>query len=39
MWKRGEITATECFHRMEISATTFYRLVKNIKSQKKTQRI
>lgn len=28
MWKRGEITATECFRRMEISRTTFYRLVK-----------
>ena len=34
MWKRGEITATECFHRMEISATTFYRLVKNIEDPK-----
>jgi len=34
LWKRGEITAAECFHRMEISATTFYRLVKNIEEPK-----
>lgn len=30
MWKRGEITATECFRRMGISRTTFYRLVKAV---------
>jgi len=27
-WKRGEITAADCFRRMGISRTTFYRLVK-----------
>ena len=32
MWKRGEITATECFRRMGISRTTFYRLVKTIET-------
>ena len=30
MWKRGEITATECFRRMEISRSTFYRLVNDL---------
>jgi len=32
MWKRGEITATECFHNMGISRTTFYRLVKGVEA-------
>ena len=32
MWKRGEITATECFRHMGISRTTFYRLVKSVEA-------
>ena len=32
MWKRGEITATECFRQMGISRTTFYRLVKSVEA-------
>jgi len=39
MWKRGEITATECFRRLGISRTTFYRLVKSAEAQETEEEV